>query len=270
MQHRTVRELTKTIPAPSRAKLLYHPEKHNLVAFMKVSEPHPPDSGEDSQHAARAAELAELLAHMTTCWDEERRQLARRLHDSLGSSMTALTMHLGLLSQHLQEQPQRDRAAQMKQLLNNIIETNRKMQLALWNDKLEFLGPKAAIAELVQEWSREHGVKAKASMPDEDPDYTRAQGVALLRCAEEGLRNIVKHAQATKVDVILDDDGDQAMLTVRDDGVGPGAGASPSASCYGLRMLRERARTLGGTLTLGAGPDGKGTALTLVFPKQGN
>lgn len=235
---------------------------------MKVSEPHPPDSGEDSQHAARAAELAELLAHLTTCWDEERRQLARRLHDSLGSSMTALTMHLGLLSQHLHEQPQRDRAAQMKQLLNNIIETNRKMQLALWNDKLEFLGPKAAIAELVQDWGREHGIKARASMPDEDPDYTRAQGVALLRCAEEGLRNVAKHAQATAVDVILDDDGDQAMLTVRDDGVGPGAGGAMPAGGHGLRMLRERARVLNGTLTLGPGPDGKGTALTLILPKQ--
>ncbi|WP_322404110.1 sensor histidine kinase [Massilia luteola] len=234
---------------------------------MKVSEPHPPDSGEDSQHAARAAELAELLAHVTTCWDEERRQLARRLHDSLGSSMTALTMHLGLLSQHLQEQPQRDRASQMKQLLNNIIETNRKMQLALWNDKLEFLGPKAAIAELVQEWGREHGVKARASMPDEDPDYTRAQGVALLRCAEEALRNVAKHAQATAVDVILDDDGEQAMLTVRDDGVGPGTGGCASPGCHGLRMLRERVRGLNGTLTLGPGPDGKGTALKLVFPK---
>ncbi|MCS0585105.1 histidine kinase [Massilia pinisoli] len=233
---------------------------------MKVS--HPPDSGEDSQHAARAAELAELLAHLTTCWDEERRQLARRLHDSLGSSMTALTMHLGLLSQHLHEQPQRDRAAQMKQLLNNIIETNRKMQLALWNDKLEFLGPKAAIAELVQDWGREHGIKARASMPDDDPDYTRAQGVALLRCAEEGLRNVAKHAQATSVDVILDDDGDQAMLTVRDNGVGPGTGGAMPVSCHGLRMLRERARVLNGTLTLTPGPDGTGTALTLILPKQ--
>jgi signal transduction histidine kinase len=154
----------------------------------------------------------------------------------------------------------------MKQLLNNIIETNRKMQLALWNDKLEFLGPKAAIAELVQEWSREHGIKARASMPDDDPDYTRAQGVALLRCAEEGLRNVARHAQATTVDVILDDDGDQAMLTIRDDGVGPGADVA-SPTCHGLRMLRERARVLQGTLTLGPGPDCKGTALTLVFPK---
>jgi signal transduction histidine kinase len=234
---------------------------------MKVSAPEQSEPGQDGQHEARAAELAELMGHLMTCWDEERRLLARRLHDSLGSSMTALTMHLGLLAQHLHEQPQRDRAAQMKQLLNNIIETNRKMQLGLWNDKLEFLGPKAAIAELVVEWGREHGIKARASLPDEDVVYSRAEGVALLRCAEEGLRNVATHAQATEVDVILDDDGDQAMLTVRDNGIGPSAGVG-SLSCHGLRLLRERARLLGGSLVLGPGPDGKGAALTLILPRK--
>ena len=247
---------------------MYHPEKHKLVASMKVPAPPPSDPGQDEQ-AARAAELSELLGYLTSCWDDERRQLARRLHDSLGSSMTALTMHLGLLSQHLHEQAQRDRAGQMKQLLNNIIETNRKMQLTLWNDKLEFLGPKAAIAELVTEWGREHGIKARASLPDEDPDYTRAQGVALLRCAEEGLRNVLAHAKATAVEVILDDDGDQAMLTVRDNGQGPGDdAASGGLGRHGLRLLRERVRLLGGTLTLGTAPDGQGAALTMIFPKQ--
>jgi signal transduction histidine kinase len=234
---------------------------------MKASAPEPLSPTQDGDPAARVAELTELLGHLTACWDEERRQLARRLHDSLGSSMTALTMHLGLLSTHLKEQPQRDRAAQMKQLLNNIIETNRKMQLTLWNDKLEFLGPKAAIAELVAEWGREHGIKARASLPDEEPEYSRAQGVTLLRCAEEGLRNVAAHARATEVDVILDDDGDQAMLTVRDNGVGPGGDQGNALSCHGLRLLRERARLLGGTLTLGHGPEG-GAALTLVLPKQ--
>jgi signal transduction histidine kinase len=234
---------------------------------MKASVPQPAAPTQDGDPAARVAELTELLAHLTACWDEERRQLARRLHDSLGSSMTALTMHLGLLSSHLKEQPQRDRAAQMKQLLNNIIETNRKMQLALWNDKLEFLGPKAAIAELVAEWGQEHGIKARASLPDEDPAYSRAQGVALLRCAEEGLRNVAAHAGASEVEVILDDDGDQAMLTVRDNGVGPGAAPGSLLSCHGLRLLRERAQMLGGTLTLGPGLDGRGAALTLILPR---
>jgi signal transduction histidine kinase len=232
------------------------------VPAQQQAEPDFQDPMDDD--AARAAELAELLDYQTTCWDEAQRMLARRLHDSLGSSMTALTMHLALLSQHLPE-AQRDRAGQMKNLLNNIIETNRKMQLTLWNDKLEFLGPKAAIAELVTEWGREHGIKARASLPDEDPAYSRAQGVALLRTAEEGLRNVLAHAKATEVDVILDDDGDQAMLTVRDNGVGPGDASDGDLSRHGLRLLRERARQLGGTLTLGPAHEG-GSALTLVLP----
>jgi signal transduction histidine kinase len=258
------------VRAPPDIEVLYHRRKHETVASMKVSASEQSGLDHECQHAARADELAELMGHLIACWDEERRQLARRLHDSLGSSMTALTMHLAMLSQQLAEEPQRDRAGQMKQLLGNIIETNRKMQLALWNDKLEFLGPKAAIAELVADWGREQGLMARASLPDEDPVYSRAQGVALLRCAEEGLRNVAAHARASEVEVILDDDGDQAMLTVRDNGVGPGDGsAAGSVHCHGLRLLRERVRPLNGRLTLGPGPDGKGTALTLVLPRVG-
>lgn len=222
--------------------------------------------------ARQVADLTELLGFLTSSWDEERRLLARQLHDSLGSSMTALTMHLGLLARQLPDaKGPRDRVEQMKQLLATIIETNRGMQLTLWNDKLEFLGARAAIAELVSEFGREHGVTARASLPEEDTEFSRAQGVALLRCAEEGLRNVARHAQATQVDLILDDDGEQIMLTVRDDGVGPGAAADMDApgstSCHGLRLLRERARALDGTLTLGPGPEG-GAALVMILPKR--
>lgn len=220
--------------------------------------------------ADRTAELTEMLAYLAGCWDEERRLLARQLHDSLGSSMTALTMHLALLGQHVpaENQALRDRCAQMKQLLANIIETNRKMQLELWNDKLEFLGLRAALAELVPAFAQAKGIKARASLPDEDGSYSRTQGVVLLRCAEEGLRNAAAHAQATEVEVILDDDGEQVMLTVRDDGVGLREWPTLEASgSHSLRLLRERARFLGGTLELCAGADG-GAVLRMTLPKQ--
>lgn len=221
--------------------------------------------------ADRTADLAEMLGYLAACWDEERRLLARQLHDSLGSSMTALTMHLALLSQHIpaDNKSMRDRSAQMKTLLTNIIETNRKMQLELWNDKLEFLGLKAALAELVPDWSAAHGIRARASLPDEDGAYTRTQGVVLLRCAEEGLRNVAAHAGATEVEVILDDDGDQVMLTVRDNGKGlkQHEAVLESTSCHGLRLLRERARFLGGSLQLGAGETG-GAVLRMTLPKS--
>ena len=219
--------------------------------------------------AARHDDLRELLGHLTTSWDDDRRLLARKLHDSLGSSMTALTMHLHLLNAQMpKEQALLDRTAQMKQLLQTLIETNREMQLTLWNDKLEFLGIRAAISEAVEEFREKHQVVARVSLPEHDTSYPRLQGVALLRCLEEGLRNIAAHAQATEVDVILDDDGDQVMLTVRDNGVGigPAALAAGAGERHGLRTLRERAAYLGGRLTAVQAP--QGTALTLILPRE--
>jgi signal transduction histidine kinase len=235
---------------------------------MTAPDPHHPDPDLERLVAERTAALTELVTHLMSCWDDERRLLARKLHDSLGSSMTALTMHLGLLSKGLTDAKSLDRAAQMKTLLNGIIETNRQVQLTLWNDKLEFLGIKAALSELVAEFGQEHGIKASVSLPDDDDAYPRGQGVALLRCAEEGLHNALQHARASKVDVILDDDGEQLMLTVRDDGVGLDRAAQPeSLHCHGLRLLRERARALGGSVTLTPVESG-GTALTMVLPRH--
>jgi signal transduction histidine kinase len=235
---------------------------------MSAPAPQQAETNLEKQLAERTAQLTELLGHLTACWDDEKRQLARQLHDSLGSSMTALTMHLALLTQQLpaENKALRDRSAQIKQLLTNIIETNRQMQLALWNDKLEFLGVKAALNELVSEFGRTHEIRVGASLPDEDPDYSRPQAVTLLRCVEEGLRNVVEHAKATAVEVILDDDGEQVMLTVRDNGAGVDGADLDSMRCHGLRLLRERARALGGTLTLCPGAQG-GAAMTVTFPR---
>lgn len=218
--------------------------------------------------ADRSADLGELLGHLGTCWDDQRRLLARQLHDSLGSSMTALTMHLALLAQQMPaDKALQDRAAQMKQLLLNLIETNRQMQQGLWNDKLEFLGIKAALADLVSQFASTQGIVARLSLPDEDASYAREHNVALLRCAEEGLRNVGAHAGATEVDVILDDSDEQLMLTVRDNGIGPSGVRRAGRERHGLRLLRERAIYLGGTLTLDAA-EPQGSQLTVTLPKK--
>ncbi len=221
------------------------------------------------QQEDTAADLRELLGHVTHSWDDQRRLLARQLHDSLGSSMTALTMHLALLTQQLpKDKALLDRTAQMKTLLANIINTNRDMQLALWNDSLEFLGIRPAITEVLEQFRENQRLVARLSLPEEDVSYPREQAVALMRCLEEGLQNIVSHAGATEVDVILDDDGDQVMLTVRDNGVGIGNDAF-DGSHHGLRALRERALYLGGSLLATPAPDGaKGSRLTLILPRQ--
>ena len=248
-----------------------------MTATLPPPAPPPADTPSDRPAFARSADLAELLGHVTTRWDEQRRLLARQLHDSLGSSMTALTMHLALLTQQLpHDKALLERSAQMKQLLSSIINDNREIQLALWNDKLEFLGVKAAISELVSAFGVTHQLTARASLPEEDGRYPRLQAVALLRCLEEALCNVAFHANASEVDVILDDDGDQVMLTVRDNGVGiaPEAQACGPDDRHGLRALRERAAYLGGRFSVrpaqqaqGEHGTARGTVLTMILPR---
>lgn len=228
----------------------------------------------DADHSAlRAADLSELLGHVNASWDDQRRALSRQLHDSLGSSLTALTMHLSLLAQKLpQEKPLLDRAAQMKQLLLNVIETNRQMQLKLWNDKLEFLGVTVALSEAATLFAEEHGVQVRCSLPEDELVCPRPYGVALLRTLEEALRNIAAHAKATEVDIIVDDNDEAVMLTIKDNGIGVPDGLRGAVSrngalqTHGLRTVRERVVYLGGTLEMTANPAG-GTILTATLPR---
>lgn len=216
----------------------------------------------------RTADLSELLGHVHTSWDNERRSLSRQLHDSLGSSLTALSMHLSLLAVKMpQEQALIDRTGVMKQLLANVIETNRQMQLKLWNDKLEFLGVNVALSELAAQFSAQHQIEVRCSLPEDELMCPREFGVALLRTLEEALSNIAAHAHATEVAVIVDDNDEALMITVKDNGVGmPSLPDGSDTSKHGLRSLRERVRYLGGELTLGAGM-GPGTALTVTLPR---
>jgi signal transduction histidine kinase len=237
-----------------------------------MSVPAPQEQQNQQPDALRSADLSELLGHVHTCWDNERRSLSRQLHDSLGSSLTALTMHLGLLMQKMPQEPAlQDRAAHMKKLLMQIVETNRQMQIKLWNDKLEFLGVRVALDELTGQFGQQHQIAARCSLPDDELDCPRSHGIVLLHTLEEALRNIAAHAQASEVDVIVDDNEDEVMLTVKDNGVGLSgpvpATPGQAAGKFGLRMARERAAYLGGTLTLSAGAEG-GVTLTMVLPKN--
>jgi signal transduction histidine kinase len=235
-----------------------------------MTAPAQPSNGDAGQGARPGADaLAELLAHTLHTDDEQKRLLARQLHDKLGSSLTALSMHLSLMSKQLPaDQALQERAALVKQLLGNIIEGNRALQATLWNDTFEFLGIKAALHELADNFGAAHGIRVAASLPEQELDCPREAALVLLRGAQEGLANIAAHAGATEAELVLDDDGAAWVLTVRDNGKGLD-GANAESARHGLRLLRERLRPLGGSLTLRPNPqDAAGASLVLTLPRN--
>lgn len=217
--------------------------------------------------AARTAEVSELIGHLESTREEEKRKIARELHDDLGSALTALNMHLAILFQQMPTEPRlNERSAQVKALLSTVTQTTRRIQAGLRPDKLDIFGIKTAIAEQVLEFEDYTGIRCCASLPDEEVAYTSQIEIALFRMAQEALNNIAKHAKATHVDVVLDDSDDCIILTVRDNGIGMSPAQAAQTATHGLRGMRERAGYLGGDVQIVSEP-GKGTRIIITLPK---
>ena len=228
--------------------------------------------------AERTATLRELTNHIETIREEEKRSIARELHDDMGATLTSLSMHLqGAYVLFPQEEKWIARKAKIQSLLADVVASTRRMQTRLRPTMLDLFGLKTAIGELVAEFEQQSGLACRVSLPDEELPMDGKLDIALFRMLQEILNNVAKHAQASRVDVILDVDEDQLALTVRDDGIGIPEERLRNNSTYGLRGLHERAAYLGGRIAIranapgssggvAAGSNGGGTTVAIRIP----
>src|SRR5690606_11581294 len=162
--------------------------------------------------ASRTAEVSELIGHLETTREEEKKAIARELHDDLGSALTALNKHLSMIFQQMPPDPKfTERSVKIKALLSSITDATRRIQNGLRLDKLDVFGIKVAIAEQALEFEKYSGMACNASLPDDPLAYAPRVDIALFRMVQEALNNIAKHAQATRVDVILDDTDEEIV-----------------------------------------------------------
>jgi len=214
----------------------------------------------------RTATLRHLADHLETVREEEKRAIARELHDDMGASLTSLSMHMEGAYPLLPSDSQwTARKAKIQTLLRSLVTTTRRMQTELRPTMLDLFGIKAAIHELTDDFRQRSNIACEVSLPDEDIAIGHKLEITIYRMLQEILNNVVKHAQASQVDVILDVDEDQVALTVRDNGIGMPPERQDSPSTYGLRGLQERAAFLGGGVSISAGRSG-GTVVSVQLP----
>jgi PAS domain S-box-containing protein len=218
----------------------------------------------------RTAEVTELIGHLENTREEEKRAIARELHDDLGSALTALSMHFAILLQKLSDPALTERAQQIKALLAAVTQTTRRIQVGLRPDKLDIFGIKTAISEQCLEFEKYSGVACSIDLPDEELSWAPPTEIALYRMVQEALNNIAKHARASQVQLTLDDSEDGIVLTIRDNGVGFARDAVARKLTHGLRGMRERAQYLGGTFSIKS-TGGAGSTIVIHLPRtQGN
>ncbi len=213
----------------------------------------------------------ELLRRLATTQEDERRRIARDLHDQMGQHLTALGLGLKIVKDECSDlSTARDRLEKLQALTDLIGREIHQMALELRPTALDDLGLQTALAYYVERWSAQSGIAIDFQVVG--PDKVRlpeAIETVLFRLIQEALTNVLRHSGARRVSLVLQQSPDQLVVVVEDDGVGFDAEslATPSwkEGRLGLLGMRERVALAGGTLMVESGP-GRGTAVIVRVP----
>lgn len=222
----------------------------------------------EQQLRAYSAQLRALAADLQNAREAERAHVARELHDELGQALTALKMDLVLLTQRLPRNRVKlhQRSASMLKLIDDTIQTVRRIAAGLRPSTLDDLGLTAAIEWQAHEFESRTGIQCRLVLPGEEVALSPERATALFRIFQETLTNVVRHAAAKSIDVHLTKRGDDLVLEVSDDGKGLDEDEAARSRSLGLMGMRERAQLLGGEFGI-VGRREKGTTVTVRMPR---
>lgn len=215
----------------------------------------------------RTAELTELSQHLIRVSEEEKAKLARELHDTLGSNLTAINMDLNWISKRLPaEQPElRERLQRSLQMLTETVELKHQVIEGLRPSHLDNLGLAFAVRSHCREFTRRTGLPCDVDVVEDFDEIDPELSIALYRVAQESLTNVTKHAQAKSVKLRLHREPSGIRLRIVDDGAGIPAGAASKPKSHGLIGMRERMRQIGGAIEICAN-EGGGTVVDAFIP----
>ncbi|MGA2551714.1 MAG: PAS domain S-box protein [Burkholderiaceae bacterium] len=213
--------------------------------------------------------LRELSSHMVQIEERQRADIAREIHDEIGSSLTGIKIDLAWLKAELRElsDSRADIGAKFEdidKLVDATAAVSRRLIKALRPSILDH-GVVPAIQWQLLEFERRFGIRCHFEPPADEPVLSEQQSVAIFRVLQEALNNIAKHAEASQVEVTLFRRKRELTIEIRDNGKGLPGGKAERAGSFGVIGMRERIASLGGWLEIGGAP-GSGVSLMIGIP----
>jgi signal transduction histidine kinase len=220
--------------------------------------------------AAVAVELSQRVARdalrrVVAAQELERRRLARELHDETGQALTSILLSLRTVEEAENEQELRAAVGEVREMVRSTLQDVRQLAVELRPTVLDDFGLVAALERLTQSFGEQTGMSVHFQQTWPTSDRLPAEiETALYRIVQESLTNIVKHARAASVSVVLTRKDDSVSVVVEDDGVGFEPHRAREGG-IGLAGMRERVALLGGRLAIESRP-GAGTTFVAEVP----
>jgi len=217
-------------------------------------------------------QLAALAVRLESVQEEERTRIALEVHDVLGQALTGLKLDVAWIHKRLTdsiEPAQRNavltRLVSAQDLLDSTIQSVRDIATTLRPGVLDELGLEAAVEWQAREFQHRTGISCETTIWPHKMVLGPEQSTALFRILQEVLTNVVRHAQATKVHIKLEQSGEHVCLQVEDNGRGITGVEQSGPNAFGLLGMRLRAQQQGGAFDI-QGTSGTGTRVTVRIP----
>lgn len=204
--------------------------------------------------------------------EEERKRIARELHDETSQVLTSLLISLAILEESITTEEARSRIADTRKLAHQTLRAIRNLSIDLRPSALDDLGLLPALRWYVKEYQQKFSISVDLQVTGLKERLTAEMETALYRIVQESLTNIARHARAQKVSVEMKETGNMITATISDNGIGfdadqlqktPGPGQERG---WGLVGMRERARLLDGSVTI-TSHLGSGTTVHVQIPR---
>ena len=209
--------------------------------------------------------VRQLAEHQEMVMENERKRIARDIHDELGQNLMALRIDMSMLAAQGAAKPvARERLAAAVKQIDATIKSVRAIINDLRPPVLD-LGLHAAIEWQAQQFERRSGIACELHIDHEEFDLDDKRATALFRIVQESLANILRHAQASAVRIDLQRNGLELCMKIADNGIGMSAERSRNAKAFGLVGIEERVHVLGGTFLASSDP-GRGMTVAVCIP----
>lgn len=215
-------------------------------------------------------ELRALSARLQSVREEESIRIARAIHDDLGGALTGLKMDLSWLGKRLPEsgtEAARQKLDSMSEFIDETMQKVRNISTELRPSVLDDLGLSAAIVWQAREFQQRTEIECKITSLQEEIALRPETATAVFRILQEILTNVARHANASLIEISLEEHGSSLVLKVSDNGVGISDSNVSDTKSLGLIGMRERAVVFGGRVDI-TGAEGNGTTVTVSIPRE--